>query len=75
MKSAEGLPWASKVKLVPVAVEMSPEDAYTVPPRKVWLVAVVNDPVDVKPSAVLYAPPEPKTALYAAATVGSLGAG
>jgi len=47
---------------------MVPEDAYTEPPRKVWLVAVVNDPVDVKPSAVLNAPLGPKTALYAAVT-------
>jgi hypothetical protein len=74
MKSAEELPPALKVRLVPVVVEMVPNDVYT-PGEKVWLVAAVNDPSDVKPSAVLNAPPEPKTALYAAVTVELLGAG
>jgi hypothetical protein len=50
---------------------MSPEDAYTVFPEKVWLVAVVNDPVCVKPSAVLNAPPGLKMALYAVVTAVS----
>jgi hypothetical protein len=37
-------------------------------PRKVWLVAVVNDPEDVKPSPTLNVPPEPKIWLYAVVT-------
>jgi hypothetical protein len=79
MKIGEGLLPASKVRLIPVVVEMVPGDAITIYPEgfavKVWLVVPVNVPVDVMLSAVLNAPPEPKTALYAAATVGSLGAG
>jgi hypothetical protein len=55
MKTAFGSPKPSNVKAVPVAVEMSPEDAYTVFPKKVWLVAVVTDPVAVKDSAALSA--------------------
>jgi hypothetical protein len=53
---------------------MVPEDAYTEPPRKVWLVAVVKDPVDVKPSAVVNAPVGPKTAVYAFVTAVSFPA-
>jgi hypothetical protein len=49
---------------------MAPDDAYTVFPRKVWLVAVVNDPEAVRPSAVLNAPAV-KMALYAAVTAAS----
>ena len=60
--------WASKVRLVPVAVEMVPEDAYTVLPKKVWLTAVVNDPVAVQAIPVLNAPPGPKMASYATVT-------
>ncbi len=71
MKTWVGSFWALKVKLVPVVEEMSPEDAYTVFPKKVWLVAVVNDPVDVKPSVVLNAPPALKMAPYAAIAIGS----
>jgi hypothetical protein len=70
-KTALELLWPSKVRWVPVIVEMSPDDAYTVFPKKVWLVAVVNDPVDVKPSAMLNAPPGLKMSPYAAVTAVS----
>jgi hypothetical protein len=70
-KSSVGSPWASKIKLVPVVVEIVPEDAYTVFPKKVWLVAVVNNPVEARPSPVLNAPLTPKMALYAVVTAES----
>jgi len=72
MKIGAGLLPASKVRLIPVTVEMVPGDAITVSPEvfatKIWLARPVNVPVDVKPSAVLNAPLVPKTALYAAVT-------
>ena len=34
-KSSVGSPWASKVRFVPVVVEIVPEDAYTVFPKNV----------------------------------------
>src|ERR1035441_2256751 len=37
-KTSLGLPWASNVKLMPVAVEMSVADAYALLPMNVWLV-------------------------------------
>ena len=73
-KTAFGLPAASKFKVMPVVVEMSPVDAYTLLPVNVMPVDrdEKSGCVGVNISAALNAPSK---AVNAAATVGSLGAG